>query len=176
VGLGSDVYGAELARTGEQVDDRVRAEMLDEALHVLTCAWSGRPVRHRGAHYLVDDLTLLPTPVQQPRVPIWTAGYAGRRRPLHRAARYDGFVPIELAHPDQLAEMAALISGLRVDPTAPFDLAVPLPPGADPAPYVAAGATWCLTDFDPEDLSIDRVRAVVRDGPGVRPQLEVARR
>lgn len=36
---------------GEQVDDRVRAEMLDEALDILTSAWSGRPVRHRGPHF-----------------------------------------------------------------------------------------------------------------------------
>lgn len=167
IGLGSDIYGAEFARTGEQVDGRVRAEMLDEALGILTSAWSGRPVRHRGSHYVIDDLAFWPTPVQRPGVPIWAAGYAGRRGPLHRAAGVDGFFPVELRDPDQLAEIAETIRGLRPDPTAPYDIAVPVPPGADPAGYVAAGATWCLTDFDPDAMTLDRVRGVLRDGPAI---------
>jgi alkanesulfonate monooxygenase SsuD/methylene tetrahydromethanopterin reductase-like flavin-dependent oxidoreductase (luciferase family) len=174
VGLGGDVYGAEFARTGEQVDGRVRAEMLDEALGILTSAWSGRPVRHRGPHYVIDDLAFLPTPVQQPRVPIWAAGYAGRPGPLRRAASVDGFFPVELRHPDQLAEIDETISGLRPDPTAPYDIAVPLPPGVDPTAYVAAGATWCLTEFEPEAMALDHVRGVLRDGPAIPAPEEVA--
>jgi hypothetical protein len=58
-------------------------------------------------------------------VPIWAAGYAGRRRPLRRAASVDGFFPVELRHPDQLAEIDETIRGLRPDPTAPYDIAVP---------------------------------------------------
>lgn len=173
VGLGGDAYGAEFARTGEQVDGRVRAEMLDEALDIITAAWSGRPVRHRGPHYLIDDLTFLPTPVQQPRVPIWAAGNAGLRRPLHRAASLDGFFPVEVRHPDQLAEIGETIRGLRPDRTAPFDLAMPLPPGVDPAAYVAAGATWCLTELEPEASTLDRVRGVLRDGPTMPAPAEV---
>ncbi|MDH2426518.1 LLM class flavin-dependent oxidoreductase [Sphaerisporangium sp. TRM90804] len=172
VGLGGDLYGAELARTGEQVDDRVRAEMLDEALGVLTSAWSGRPVRHRGPHYVIDDLTFLPTPVQ-PRVPIWAAGYAGRRGPLRRAATLDGFFPVELRHPDQLAEIGETIHALRPDPTAPYDLAVPLPPGTDPTAYAAAGATWCLTEFDPDAMTLDHIRGVLQDGPALPAAQEV---
>src|ERR671934_1983122 len=56
VGLGSDRFGAELSKTGEQLDDRLRAQMLDEALEVLTAAWSGEPVHHHGRHYTVDDV------------------------------------------------------------------------------------------------------------------------
>ncbi|MFI7000410.1 LLM class flavin-dependent oxidoreductase [Nocardia sp. NPDC050175] len=165
IGLGGDAFGAEFARTGEQVDDRVRAEMLDEALDILTSAWSGRPVRHRGPHYVIDDLTFLPTPIQQPRVPIWAAGNASLRRPPHRAARVDGYFPMEVRDPEQLAEIGETIRALRPDPTAPFDLAMPLPPGADPTAYVAAGATWCLTEFDPDTITLDQVRGVLRDGP-----------
>ncbi|GAB3508804.1 hypothetical protein GCM10027521_65070 [Amycolatopsis cihanbeyliensis] len=174
VGLGGDAYGAEFARTGEQVDGRVRAEMLDEALHILTSAWSGRPVRHRGPHYVIDDLTFLPTPVQRPRVPIWAAGNAGLRRPPHRAASVDGYFPVGVQHPDQLAEIAETIRGLRPDPAAPFDIAMPLPPGADPAAYVAAGATWCLTELEPEAITLDHVQGVLRDGPTIPAAAEVA--
>jgi alkanesulfonate monooxygenase SsuD/methylene tetrahydromethanopterin reductase-like flavin-dependent oxidoreductase (luciferase family) len=176
VGLGSDVYGAELARTGEQADGRIRAEMLDETLDILTAAWSGRPVRHRGRHYVVDDVTFLPTPAQRPRVPVWVAGYAGRTRPLARAARFDGYFPIALRDAEQLAEIVGTVRGHRADPTAPYDVAVPLPSGADPAAYVAAGATWCLTDFEPEGMTLDQVRGVLRDGPAIPTTEEAASR
>jgi alkanesulfonate monooxygenase SsuD/methylene tetrahydromethanopterin reductase-like flavin-dependent oxidoreductase (luciferase family) len=164
VGLGSDRFGAEYSGTGEQLDDRLRGQMLDEALQVLAAAWSGRPVQHRGAHYTIDGLRFLPRPVQQPGVPVWVAGYPGNARPLRRAARYDGFFPINLEHPDQLAEITAALAGSREDTASPFDIAVALPPGADPAPYARAGATWWLTEFEPT-VSLDQVRGVLRDGP-----------
>ena len=41
VGLGSDRFGGELSKTGEQLDDRVRGRMLDESLRILAAAWSG---------------------------------------------------------------------------------------------------------------------------------------
>jgi alkanesulfonate monooxygenase SsuD/methylene tetrahydromethanopterin reductase-like flavin-dependent oxidoreductase (luciferase family) len=169
VGLGSDRFAHELSKTGEQLDDRQRGRMLDEALEILTAAWSGAPVHHRGEHYTVDDVRFLPRPVQRPGVPVWVAGLPHHARPLRRAARYDGFVPVNLEHPDQLAELVATIQEQRPHPATPYDVAVPLPPGTDPAPYVRAGATWCLTELAPEELSIDRVRGVLRDGPARPP-------
>jgi alkanesulfonate monooxygenase SsuD/methylene tetrahydromethanopterin reductase-like flavin-dependent oxidoreductase (luciferase family) len=164
VGLGSDRFGGELSATGEQLDDRLRAQMLDESLQILTAAWSGQPVRHRGAHYTVDGIRFLPRPVQRPGVPVWVAGFPGKAAPLRRAARHDGFFPVNLTRPDQVAEITATLAGLRQDPAAPYDIAVALPPGTDPAPYAAAGATWWLTEFEP-GISLDQVRGVLRDGP-----------
>ena len=161
-GLGSDRFGTEFSATGEQLDDRVRAAMLDESLDVLTAAWSGEPVHHHGEHYTVDDMRFLPRPVQRPGIPVWIAGFPGKTKPLRRAARYDGFFPVNLDHPDQIAEIAGT---LRPDPAKPYDIAVPLPPGTDPAPYAKAGATWWLTEFDPEAVSLDEVRGVLREGP-----------
>jgi alkanesulfonate monooxygenase SsuD/methylene tetrahydromethanopterin reductase-like flavin-dependent oxidoreductase (luciferase family) len=43
VGLGSDRFGAEYSMTGEEVDDRARARMLDEALDIVQAAWSANP-------------------------------------------------------------------------------------------------------------------------------------
>jgi alkanesulfonate monooxygenase SsuD/methylene tetrahydromethanopterin reductase-like flavin-dependent oxidoreductase (luciferase family) len=165
VGLGSDRFANEFSKTGEQLDDRLRGQMLDEALEILTAAWSGAPVHHRGRHYTVDGVQFLPRPVQQPGVPVWTAGFPGNRKPLRRAARHDGFFPANLDHPDQLAEVVAIITDLRRHSTAPYDFAVGLPPGSDPAPYAAAGATWWLVEFPPDALSLDLVRGVLRDGP-----------
>ncbi|RZS37781.1 luciferase-like monooxygenase [Herbihabitans rhizosphaerae] len=165
VGLGSDRFGREFSATGEQVDDRLRAEMLDESLTVLAAAWSGEPVWHNGKHHTVDGMRFLPRPVRRPGVPVWAAGFPGKVKPRRRAARVDGFFPVNLSHPDQLAEAVAAVTELREDPTAPYDFAVGLPAGTDLAPYAAAGATWWLAEFDHEAVSVDTVRGVLRDGP-----------
>ncbi|MFI5911961.1 LLM class flavin-dependent oxidoreductase [Dactylosporangium sp. NPDC051541] len=165
VGIGGDRSGEELSRLGDETDDRRRGAMLDEALSILEGAWSGAPVRHRGEHYTVDDVEFLPRPVQEPGVPVWVAAFPGYTRPLRRAARYQGFFPVNLESPDALAAAVAKVTALRADPSAPYDVAAELPPGDDPAPYVRAGATWLLTAFDPATLSLDHVRGVIRDGP-----------
>jgi alkanesulfonate monooxygenase SsuD/methylene tetrahydromethanopterin reductase-like flavin-dependent oxidoreductase (luciferase family) len=169
VGLGSDGFASEYSITGEELDDRRRASMLDESLEILAAAWSGELVHHRGEHYMVDGMRFLPRPVQRPGVPVWVAGYYGKPRPVRRAARYQGFFPLGLDHPEQLAEIGADLTALRReagrDPTEPYDVVVALPPGEDPAPYAAAGATWWLVEFPWDALSADQVRAVIRDGP-----------
>src|SRR5918994_1232496 len=169
VGLGSDEFGGEYSITGEELDERKRAGMLDEALEILQAAWSGELVEHRGEHYTVDGMRFLPPPVQRPGVPIWVAGFYVKPRPLRRAARYQGFFPVNLEHPDQLAEIAAALARLRReagrDPDETYDIVASLPPGADPAPYGAAGATWWVTQSPAEGATIDRVRGVLREGP-----------
>jgi alkanesulfonate monooxygenase SsuD/methylene tetrahydromethanopterin reductase-like flavin-dependent oxidoreductase (luciferase family) len=134
VGLGGDRFAGEFSKTGEELDDRVRGEMLDEALEILLAAWSGEPVNHRGGHYLVDDVQFLPRPVQRPRIPVWTAGFPGKAKPLRRAARYDGFFPVNLENVDQFARAVAAVRDLRGDNAAPYEVAVELPPGSDVAP------------------------------------------
>jgi alkanesulfonate monooxygenase SsuD/methylene tetrahydromethanopterin reductase-like flavin-dependent oxidoreductase (luciferase family) len=169
VGLGSDEFAGEYSITGEELDDRRRARMLDEALDILQAAWSGELVQHRGEHYTVDAMRFLPRPVQRPGVPIWVAGFYGKSRPLRRAIRYQGFFPVGIEHPDQLAEIAAELSRLGREASdgagEPFDLAVEFDPGSDPAPYAAAGATWGLTAFPWNSVSVDQVRGVIREGP-----------
>jgi probable F420-dependent oxidoreductase len=168
VGLGSDRFASEYSLTGEEVDDRRRAQMLDEALEILTAAWSGEPVHHHREHYTVDGVRFLPRPVQRPRVPVWVAGYPGKQKPLRRAAQYDGFFPVGLEHPDQLAEIVAGLDALRKDAgsaTEPYDVVVEVPPGGDPAPYAAAGATWWLVAFPWDAISVEQVRGVMRAGP-----------
>ncbi|WP_069163772.1 LLM class flavin-dependent oxidoreductase [Nocardia altamirensis] len=166
VGLGSDRFGSELSKTGESLDDRRRGQMLDESLEILTAAWSGQPVHHRGEHYVVDDIEFLPRPIQQPGVPVWVGGFPGKVAPMRRAAKYDGFFPVNLEHPDQVAEVAATLTDLRQDTTTPYDIAVAFPPGTDLAPYVAAGATWWMAEFPP-GVALDQVRGALRDGPPV---------
>lgn len=169
VGLGSDEFAGEYSTTGEELDDRRRAGMLDEALEILEAAWSGEPVRHRGEHYTVDAMRFLPRPAQRPRIPVWVAGFAGRAKPMRRAARYDGFFPIRLESADHLAEIVARVGALREEagrnPDEPYEVIAELEPGDDPAPYREAGATWLLVAPDWEENSVDRVLDVIREGP-----------
>jgi hypothetical protein len=65
---------------------------------------------------------------------------------------------------DQFARAVAAVRELRGDSTAPYDVAVELPPGSDVAPYAEAGATWWMTELKP-GVSLDEVRGVIREGP-----------
>lgn len=164
VGLGSDRFGGELSKTGEQLDDRIRGRMLDESLEILAIAWAGEPVQHHGDHYTVDDIVFLPRPAQQPGVPVWAAGFPGSIKPIRRAARLDGFFPVNLQHPDQLTEAVATLTELRSGEMDSYDIAVSLPPGVDPKPYADAGATWWMPEIEP-GAPLNTVRSILRDGP-----------
>jgi alkanesulfonate monooxygenase SsuD/methylene tetrahydromethanopterin reductase-like flavin-dependent oxidoreductase (luciferase family) len=118
-----------------------------------------------GKHHVIEDIAFLPQPVQRPGVPVWIAGFLGKVRPMRRAARHDGFFPVNLSGPDELAAAVAAVHALRDPAAGPFDVAVEVTPGMDPAPYVAAGATWCLTNFEPHGTTIEFVGGVIAEGP-----------
>ena len=150
VGIGSDRTGEfDPDRFGEEGDPRARAVLLDDGLDRLRAYWEGE---------------FEPRPVQRPRIPVWVAARGPRRRPLARAARWDGLFPIDLPGPEALAELAAEVEALR-GPGAPggFDLVVTNPPGTDPAPWIEAGATWCLTGFGAQPTASE-VRAAIDAG------------
>lgn len=162
VGLGDPVQW-DYGYFGEQTDTRVRAEQLDEALAVLTGLWTGEPFRHDGRHYRLAEVTFRPTPVQQPRIPIWVGGWWPNRPPLRRAARWDGMAPVTAGRPlrpDEVAEALAYVRRHREVDT-PFDVVVsgsttPAPQDADRiAAYAAAGATWWLEDISPWRFGAD---------------------
>ena len=82
VGLGAIDSG--FAAFGEESDRRVRAELLDECLDIVTGLWAGQPFSYDGKHYKVQP-TEFPTigeTVQQPRVPIWCVGMLGRPKSM----------------------------------------------------------------------------------------------
>jgi hypothetical protein len=96
-------------------------------------------------------------------------GFYGKPKPLRRAARYQGFFPVNLGHPDQLAKIVAALTALHreagADAAEPYDVIAALPPGSDPTPHAAAGATWWLVEFPWDAVSVDQVRGVIRDSP-----------
>ncbi|HEY8467264.1 MAG TPA: LLM class flavin-dependent oxidoreductase [Solirubrobacterales bacterium] len=147
VGLGSDRNG-ELEPFGEVADPRERARLLDEGLDRLAAYWGGE---------------FEPPPLQRPRIPVWVAGRWPNRRPLRRAARWDGFFPIELPDPDALAEAVRELRSLRED-DGPFDVVAEVQPGESSDAWAEAGATWTLTVFGSKPDPA-RVREVVAAGP-----------
>jgi alkanesulfonate monooxygenase SsuD/methylene tetrahydromethanopterin reductase-like flavin-dependent oxidoreductase (luciferase family) len=148
LGLGSPRHG-EFGPFGEVDDPPAQAGLLDDGLERLAAYWAGE---------------FEPLPVQRPRIPIWLAARWPSRRPVRRAARWDGVFPVDLPGPEAVAELVAEIAALRGDDTGPFDVVVDNPPEVDPGPWAAAGATWCLTGFGAQPTE-DAVRAAIDAGP-----------
>jgi alkanesulfonate monooxygenase SsuD/methylene tetrahydromethanopterin reductase-like flavin-dependent oxidoreductase (luciferase family) len=94
VGLGDtgEAVGvdASFSRFGEETNPKIRGAMLDEALEVIAGLWSGEPFTFHGQHYVVDNISFRPRPVQEPRIPIWIGGGYPNPRPTRRALRWDG--------------------------------------------------------------------------------------
>jgi alkanesulfonate monooxygenase SsuD/methylene tetrahydromethanopterin reductase-like flavin-dependent oxidoreductase (luciferase family) len=98
-GLGFTL-AAEFGTWGEPVAPKVVARRLDEGLEVLAGLWSGQRVGFRGEQVTALDVTFQPTPVQRPRPPVWIGCDWPARRPLRRAARWDGVVPMVVSPDD----------------------------------------------------------------------------
>jgi hypothetical protein len=65
-----------------------------------TTAWSGEPVHHHGDHTR-STTSSSATAGAATRRPGRIAGFPGNTRPMRRAARYDGFFPVNPSTPDQ---------------------------------------------------------------------------
>ncbi len=142
---------------GEEDDPKTRAKMLDEGLDILTGLWTGEPFRYAGEHYQLEQVTFQPTPIQQPRIPIWVGGVYPHKAPMRRAARWDGYFPVSGREmlPADFREMLAFIQRHRTS-DAPFDLVCASLLPDDPAAakerlheYAEAGVTWWLAPIDP---------------------------
>jgi alkanesulfonate monooxygenase SsuD/methylene tetrahydromethanopterin reductase-like flavin-dependent oxidoreductase (luciferase family) len=139
VGLGSDRSGEfDPDRFGEEGDIKARATLLDDGLQKLAAFWAGE---------------FEPRPVNG-TIPIWVAiRWPFRRRPMARAASYDGVFPIDQESPDALAELIAAVGPGK-------EIVVTNRAGTDPTPWAQAGATWCLTGFGPQPTYAEVERAI----------------
>jgi alkanesulfonate monooxygenase SsuD/methylene tetrahydromethanopterin reductase-like flavin-dependent oxidoreductase (luciferase family) len=169
VGVGA--VSTDLPDTGEPVDLRERAGMMDEGIDLIRELWAGRQ-GFEGEHYRYscerDDLMEVGRPVQE-RIPIWVVGVWPRPKSMRRVLRCDGIVPQfgGEGSPEQLREMRAWLSDNGARP----DLDV-ISEGETPAgdagaarnivaPWAQAGATWWLeTRWEMPHNSDERMREV----------------
>jgi len=175
VGLGV-VESCDYARFGEDQDNVVLAERLDEPLQIITGLWSGKRFSFRGKHYHVGPSVFLPTPKQCPRIPIWVGGSWPRKGPFKRAARWDGVLPLRLPEglprPSDLREIAAFINKRR-SVAGGFDFVnIGWTTGVDKekdaekvAAFTEGGMTWWLESLYTKRDSPERMRARILRGP-----------
>jgi len=177
VGLGANDE-PEFTAFGDMGDRKARGRILDESLAVLDGLWSGEPFSYRGDHLVVEQATFRPGPLQQPRIPIWVAGLWPNRRPMRRAAAWDGAFPIDrggdmstMLSLQATADVIAFIEQSRRS-DASFDYVHAGLMSGDhdrdvetARRYADIGVTWWLEHFYPARLSPDGVRELIRGGP-----------
>ncbi len=185
VGLGAIDTGFEAF--GEVTDRKIRAELLDEGLDILTGLWQGQPFQYGGKHYTVKESNFMPPPppIQKPRIPIWVVGAWPSQKSMKRVLKFDGLLPNVFDEngqhrslkPEDIREMKSFISSHRTS-TTPFDIIVEgETPGADLARakeiielWEDAGATWWIEALweAPRDAEGQKmVQHRLRQGPPI---------
>lgn len=179
VGLGWPP-GPDFADLGDESDPRIRAEMLDEGLDLIDALWSGELVEHSGTHYTARGVRFLPRPLQQPRIPIWVAGFWPHKAPFRRMARWDGMFPLNSDPdsgeainnpPETLADMVGYVMDHR-SAEGPFDVVAMVESPRDAterarlrAEYAAAGMTWWIEYLGEDDAPLTRITRLIDAGP-----------
>ena len=180
VGIGDTSVDVSFTHFGEVIDARQRGRMLDEALRVLTGLWSGEPFQFDGEFYHIKEVTLLPKPVQQPRIPIWIGGGYPLTGPTQRALRFDGSCMYKHTYgglwedwtPADVRALKAMVEHER-GPHASFDIVLGGRHRSEDwdteraliKSLAEAGATWWVEYLPPMIGGRDEFRAAVQRGP-----------
>lgn len=168
---GRVILGAGLGRDwdyttfGQSYALRQLGQKYDEALDVITELWSGEPLSYDGDHFTINDAVMLPTPVQQPRIPVVIGGLWPNKKPFHRGARWDGIMPhyrgdgivpeegieglVEGDDVEPEAELRAMMDYYQEISDDPGEVFLPADPPHRSSDWVEVctelGATWLLT-------------------------------
>lgn len=147
-----------LGTTGEELDRKKRADMLDEGIELIRGLWDGN-MEHTGPHFQMDlsgrtDLPVTAIPVQA-HIPIWCVGAWPRPKSMERILRCDGILPNvwrqdrwDRAEPTDVQPMLRWLRE-RGGAGEGFDFIVegtttPENAAETVDPFAEAGATWWL--------------------------------
>ena len=171
-GLGACPDDEGFGKVGEEVDIRVRAQRLDEGLEIMNGLWKGKEFSFSGEHFKVDKMSMIPRPLQKPRIPIWVVGVWEKPKSLRRALAWDGLIPQRFNDhrpfsPDDIRKIVEYATENRPARKGPIEI---ISGGLTAAkkskraseivkPFAEAGATWWL-EFEPS-------LARIRQGPPV---------
>ena len=173
IGLGVPQDDGGFYKVGEPEDLKIRAELMDEGLEVLAGMWSAKPFSFAGRHYQVHRMTMLPPPVQKPRIPVWVVGVWPKPKSMNRVIRWDGVIvqkykgsPNDVAKPEDTRAVREWVDKNRAA-KGPFDLVVGCATGARPnlktlRQHTEAGATWWIEMMWDKHT---KVRERLRQGP-----------
>lgn len=165
VGLGRR---AEYDLFGEEWDPRRVGRRYDEALELIARFWSGERVTFHGEFFDVDDVALLPTPAQRPRIPVYVAAFWPNRRPVRRAGRWDGLMPVVDPDPDG-PDLPALLDYYHKVAEGSTGVFLYVDAEATTAEhverYAELGVTWLASDVISGQRSFEENLAAVRRGP-----------
>jgi len=105
LGVGAGYAPEEFDAFGYSIKER--GSRLEEGASLLRRLWTEENVTHRGRHYRVDNATVAPRPVQQPRPPIWFGAWT--EPAIRRAARLgDAWLAGPSANLDELTACTRL--------------------------------------------------------------------
>jgi len=171
-GIGLGDPADQFTAFGLEADLRTRAAMVDEFLDLVNRLWTGEQVDFDGTYYTCHGVSLLPTSLQRPRIPIWIGAGGSHRAPRRRAARWDGFAPASeqwptvVIPPETYAEIATDIRAARTTDT-PYDIVlIGSADATDPTPatipqYEMSGVGWVLV----QALTVADARDRIGQGP-----------
>lgn len=167
----------------EVTNTKARAEMLDEAIDILTGLYQRKPFDFDGKHYhlhltQLDEQHYPPRPVQQPRIPIWIPAAYPRKKSLQRLLKCDGVFLQKMDAQGQFGEVTpadarAVVDYVRANRplSTPFDVVQEGQTGGLSQtelqdrllPWAEAGLTWWVEGL--WGSTAEQVRERIRQGP-----------
>jgi len=159
-GLGAAPDDGGFSKVGGPTDLKTRAELMDECLAIVNGLWTGKPFSFAGKHYRVEKMSMVPPPVQKPRIPTWVVGVWPKVKSMNRVLRWDGIIvqkyrgePGQKADPEDIKAIREFVEKQRKSSNR-FDIVTggrtPKKNPKSVLPYVKsladAGATWWLEE------------------------------
>lgn len=165
--------------TGIEYDLPAIGDRYDEALEIITDLWAGETVTFHGEYYDLEELALATTPTQTPHIPIVMGFWWPNKKPIDRAASYDGIMPAapsfwgsegvqgEQATGSIEEEVEQMVDYYRNTAGGSGDIIMPIDVSEAPDDFIDIcmdhGVTWTLTTNlltdDSHQTNLDRIRA-----------------
>ncbi len=172
--------GIEYVNYHEAAESKTYGEQLDEALEILQLLWSGERISYHGQYYQLDNVRHLPQPVR--KIPIWVGGVWPNKKPMRRAARWDGVCPIgkglsltEQMTPEQVGACFHYVRSQQSSEQQhqPYSLVhwgnlTGQDRTYDEAlvsAYTEIGANWWVENISWERGTLQEMRSLIRQGP-----------
>lgn len=167
--------------TGIGYDPGRLGEQYDESLEIIEALWQGEEVSFEGEHFSIDALELPITPVQEPRIPTFMGCWWPNKKPIQRAASYDGLMPygpsfhggegVQGEQPTGTVEeeTRAIVEYYRDEADGSGDILIPIDVPKAPDNYLdicrELDITWTLTTGAITNESHEQNLERIRDGP-----------